>query len=154
VASASTRDYSARSLSRCSAGGREDPMTFPIVFISHFRIKEGSFEPLTTLAREVTDHLEIEKRRTLVFLSYADEARKAIAFVHVFGDADAMEAHVEGADARAAAVYEYVEPAGWEIYGRPSAAIAEGMRQRAVSAGVSLVEHPDHVAGFLRLGPG
>jgi hypothetical protein len=129
-------------------------MTAPIVFISHFRIKEGTFGQLSTLAREVTDHLEGEKRRTLVYLSYADEARKSITFVHVFGDSDSMEAHFEGADERAATVYQFVEPAGWEIYGRPSAAIAEGMRHRASSAGVALVENPDHVAGFLRLGPG
>ena len=63
-------------------------MAEPIVFVSHFRVKEGCFDKLKALAHEVTDRLYREKPRTHVFLSYFDEDRGVISFLNVFGDAD------------------------------------------------------------------
>lgn len=120
-------------------------MTEPIVFISHFRVKEGSLEPLTGLVRDVTAQLEKDKPRTLLFLSYVDEAHGVISFIHAFGDADSMAEHFEGADERSSAAYAFMQPAGWEIYGRTTADVAEVMRQATASAGVSLTAGSEHM---------
>ena len=125
-------------------------MSEPIVFVSHFRIKGGQTDALKELAGEVTERLFEAKPHTLVFLSFADEARGTISFLHVFGDAHSMDLHLEGADERSRAAYEFMEPAGWEIYGSPRADTIEEMRQAAELAGVVLTVESDYVAGFIR----
>jgi hypothetical protein len=59
----------------------------------------------------------------------------------------------EGVDERVAAAYEYLEPRGWEIYGRPNEGALETMRQGAAASGVSLTVLPEPLVGFLRLQP-
>jgi quinol monooxygenase YgiN len=123
----------------------------PIFFISHFRIREGKFDALQRLSVETTERLRVEKPRTILFLSYVDEDRAVISFLHAFADADAMDSHFEGADERSRAALEFIEPIGWEFYGKPNARAFETMRRAAASAGATLAVQPDHVAGFLRL---
>ena len=125
-------------------------MSEPIVFISHFRVKAGKLDSLRRLSHVVTKRLEAEKPRTLVFLAYLDDSGESVSFVHVFGDAESMDLHFQGADERSKAAYEFLEPEGWEIYGRPSDAAVETMRQAATTSGVSLTVQGQHMSGFLR----
>ena len=124
-----------------------------MVFISHFGIKEGTLGDLRRLSEEVIEHLRQDKPRTTVFLAYLDEEGTAVSFLHVFPDADSMDLHFEGADERAEAAYRYLEPRGWEIYGRPNETALESMQQASAGAGVPLTILPDHLGGFLRLQP-
>lgn len=126
-------------------------MSEPVLFISHFRIKEGALETVKEFTRDVTERLQIEKPATLLFLSYLDDAGETISFLHAFADSDAMDVHFEGSDERAKAALQHVEPAGWEFYGSLSASALEVMRQAAASAGVTLNIQPHYLSGFLRL---
>ena len=92
-----------------------------------------------------------DKPGTAAWLVFLGEDGTQVSFVHFFPDADSMDLHFEGSDERSAAVYEFVEPDGFEIYGRPSDEALETMRQAAAGSGVSLRVLPDHVGGFLRL---
>ena len=124
-----------------------------VVFISHFKIKEGRLDDLKRLTGEVERSLRKDKPRTAAWLVYLDEGAK-VSFVHCFPDAGSMDVHFEGSDERSAAVYEFVEPDGFEIYGKPSDEALETMRQAAAGSGVSLMVQPEHVGGFLRLPSG
>jgi quinol monooxygenase YgiN len=124
----------------------------PIVFISHFRIKEGKRAGFEQAVQEAAKLLQAEKPRTLAFLIYADRDGRTVSIVHVFADAASMDVHFVGADQRSSAAYEYIAPKGWEIYGKPSESVVETMRRQATSAGVGLRLQPDLLAGFLRLG--
>jgi quinol monooxygenase YgiN len=126
-------------------------MSEPVVFISHLRIKEGAAAGYTQLQREVTPQLEAEKPGTLVFLIYNDQAETRMTAIHVFADAQAMDAHFEGSEDRARRAFEFVEPDGWEIYGPASAAALEQMQRLADGAGVSLIVQPRYTSGFVRL---
>jgi len=126
-------------------------MPEPIVFVSHFTVSDGNLDAIRELARDVTDHLRTEKPHTLLYLSFIDEAAGRISFVHAFGDAESMDQHFEGSDQRSRAAYEFLRPAGWEVYGRPTDAAMDVLRQAAEAAGVSMTARPDLVAGFLRL---
>lgn len=126
-------------------------MSEPVVFVSHFKIKDGALPDLERLSAEVIEQLRDEKPRTVLYLAYLDEQNTEIAFLHAFPDADSMDAHFEGANERAAAAYKYVEPLGWELYGRPNDQAVETLRQAATSAGVALTVLPDLLGGFLRL---
>jgi len=129
-------------------------MPEPIVFISHFRIKDGSRQAYEELAREVRPKLEAEKPATLVFLSYENEVGNRLSIVHAFADADGMDRHFEGAAERGAAAMEFLEPAGWDIYGEPNPTVLEQMRQLAARANVPLTVDSRYVGGFLRAARG
>ena len=125
-------------------------MSEPVVFISHFRIKEGKLEAVQRMSPEVTSRLEAEKPRTAVFLSFLDEEGTSVSFVHAFADSEAMDLHIEGAEERARAAYELVEPRGWEVYGRPSDAALQTLREAARRSGAPLTVRPAFLGGFLR----
>ncbi|MBA2632092.1 MAG: hypothetical protein H0U86_03655 [Chloroflexi bacterium] len=127
-------------------------MTDPIIFISHFRLKEGAYDDYAALQHQVAAQLDADRPRTLAFLSYADEERTRISIVHAFADAESMDIHVEGAVERSRAAYQYLAPAGWEIYGMPSAAVLQMLGDAAAVADVTLTVVPAFEAGFLRMG--
>ena len=125
-------------------------MAEPIAFISHFRVKPGKLKEVRRLFGSFATQLAVDKPRTTGYLAYVDEAGKRLTILHLFPDAEAMDLHFEGADARSAAAYELFEPSGWEIYGAPSAAALETMQRDAAAAGVSLTVEPTSLGGFLR----
>lgn len=85
-------------------------------------MKERSREVLT---------LEAEKPRSTARLAYLNDAGTEISSVHVFTDADVMDMHFQGAEERARAAYEFINPDGWEIYGTSRDAALQMMRQAA-----------------------
>ena len=127
-------------------------MADPVVFISHFTIKEGAIEGLKARAPEVAQGLYEDKPRTSVFVAYVSDDGASVSFIHVFADAGAMDAHIEGAMERSQAAYEFMSPAGWEIYGSASDAAMRMFDQAAADSGVTLRTLPEYLAGFLRLG--
>jgi quinol monooxygenase YgiN len=129
------------------------PMPEPVFFVSRFRIKEGQLDVVRQLTSDGAARIQAEKPRTVLFLSYLDADGQTVSFLHAFADAESMDAHLVGADERSQAAYQYLEPVGWEVYGSPSSAALETLRQAADSFGVPLAPHPEYLAGFLRLQP-
>ena len=125
-------------------------MPEPIVFISHSRVKEGQLASLKDLFRETVPMIEHDKPGTVVFQAYTNEDGTEVHIVHAFPDADAMDRHLEGVDERAAKAYEYIETAGFEIFGLPSETTLGTMRGFASKLGVPLIVHPHHLGGYLR----
>ncbi len=126
-------------------------MSEPVIFISHFKVKEGKLDPLKRLAGEVGSGILAEKPRTVAYLMYLDDEGTEMTVVHCFPDADSMDLHFEGADERSAAAYEFMEPQGWEIYGTPNDRALETMKQAAARSGSSLSVQSGYLGGFLRL---
>jgi quinol monooxygenase YgiN len=125
-------------------------MAEPIVFISHFKVKAGKLEGFKQAFQETIKLLEAEKPRTLLQLAYVNEIGTQLTIVHLFGDADSMDIHFQGADQRSNAAYEFIEPDGFEIYGSPSNQVVASMRGETAAAGVSLSVQPTHLGGFIR----
>jgi len=125
-------------------------MSEPIVFISKHRIKEGKLESFKRHARQRAPSIEAEKPRTVVFVSYLNEEGSEVSFIHVFPDAEAMDLHFEGAAERTKDAYRFLEPIGFEIYGRPSDQALQVMKQAAES-GPSLTIKSESLAGYVRL---
>lgn len=92
-------------------------MPEPIFFLSHFRIKKGQLDVVRRIASEGAARLQAEKPRTVLFLSYLDADGGTISFLHAFADSESMDMHIVGADERARAASEYIEPLRWEVYG-------------------------------------
>lgn len=129
-------------------------MDEPIVFISRLRVKEGKLEGYRQFYRHGAQLIEESKPGTVVFLAYANEDGSEVTIVHIFPNAEAMEHHVQGADERAKAAFEFLEPPhGWEILGRPSEVTMEMMRHAAGSR-TTLMVRPQPLGGYLRLTSG
>jgi len=126
-------------------------MLDPIIFVSHFTIRSGKLGQLKQLANEVTRRLELDKPRTVLYLVYFDRDGTQASFLHLFADPEAMDLHFDGAQERSREALEFMDPNGWEVYGQPSDAALEAIRQAATSAGVPLTIQPEYIAGFVRL---
>ena len=127
-------------------------MSEAIVFISHSRIKEGSAAAFREMVTQMYPTLEESLPLTVAHMAFYNEDETEVTFIHVFPDAAAMEAHMEGGAARAAAAYEYIETLGFEVYGPASEAGLQGLQQ-AAAAGVPLQVVPHAIGGYLRLKP-
>ena len=125
-------------------------MSKPIVFISKFRVREGRLEDFKRFFRQGSESIKAEKPGTVVFLSYLSEDSHEVAIVHVFPDSESMDLHVEGAQDRSKAAFEFIEPVGVELYGSPSDQVVKMFRERE-GAGAPLVMRPECIGGYLRL---
>jgi hypothetical protein len=124
-------------------------MSAPVAFISHLRVKDlAAYE---RMAPEVVRRLQAEKPQTLAFLHYLDRQDSRLTIVHLFADAEAMDRHFEGAEARAEQAWQVMAPEAWEIYGPASDQAQAMMRRQAESAGVPLTVHTEYITGFIRL---
>ena len=124
-------------------------MSEPIVFISHSRVNEGRLEPFRELSREVFQAMEETKPGTVLHHGYASGDGSEVSFVHVFPDADAMDAHFVGAGDRAGSASDYIETYRFEVFGTPS---DDALSVLERTPGVELVTHPDGFGGYMRLG--
>lgn len=124
-------------------------MPEPIVLISHNKVKEGKLEDLRRFSEEGSPRLEAEKPGTVLFYGYLDEGGTEVHFVHVFPNADAMDAHFVGVAERSQKAFEFIESQGFEIYGTPSNEVLSTMER---IPGVDLVIKPLGLSGYIRLG--
>lgn len=124
-------------------------MAAPIVYISHFRIKEGREDEWWANVEQVMPGLEAEKPRTIFQNFYTDDSGTKLSIVHVFADTAAMDAHMEGAESRARDAYDYLEPTGFEVYGEPTESYLAVMRDSPTAEAMLKVE-PIHRGGFSR----
>ena len=128
-------------------------MSDPIVFISHNKIKQGKLESLREYSPKTIQLLQEQKPETVVFLSFASDDSSKVSFIHIFPDAEAMDAHFEGADERSKRASEFIESKSMEIYGSPSDSVRE-MLKRIAESGVEVSIDSDYLGGFLRLKSG
>lgn len=124
-------------------------MSDPIVLISHSKVQKGKLEAFRELSREVFPVMEAEKPGTVLHYGYVNEEETEIHFVHVFPDADAMDAHMVGAADRVGKANEFIETYEFEIYGTPNEETLEMLRQ---APGVDLAVSPVGFGGYIRLG--
>ena len=87
-------------------------MSAPIVFISHNDVKQGKLEGFRDAFADVARALDAEKPGTVVFLAFANEDGTQVSVVHVFPDAAAMGAHLEGVEERMGVAAGYIETQG------------------------------------------
>ena len=127
-------------------------MSEPIVFISHFKIKEGKLDGLKQHAQMMTELIKAEKPGTVAFLQYLNENETELSIVHVFPDADAFDRHGEGVAERARAAFEFLEPISRELYGMPNEKSLATMTAIRPPGAPEIEFHhkPQHMGGYIR----
>ncbi|HEX6300458.1 MAG TPA: hypothetical protein VF148_08340 [Acidimicrobiia bacterium] len=124
-------------------------MSDPIVFISHSKVKEGELGAFRELSEEMCSVMEVEKPGTVLHYGYLNEEATVIHFVHVFPDADAMDAHMIGAAERVGKADELIDTFDFEVYGAPNEETLAVLRQ---APGVDVALRPIGFGGYIRLG--
>ena len=125
-------------------------MAAPLIHIFSATIKEGQLEGFKKYAQEHAEFTEAKHPRLLAFHQYINEEGNKVYVVQVHPDADSMEFFMQEVVAQhAVQAYQYLEEgsASSEIYGEPSDAILDGMREYGTSFSVK----PHHDGGFTRL---
>ena len=128
-------------------------MSGPIVFISHFKVKEGRLDDLKKFGQAMAEQIKAEKPSTLLFLQYLNEEETEQSVIHVFPDADAMDRHSEGAMDRAKAAFEFIELVSREVYGMPNEKALATLKPSAGSGG-TLTFMPRPMGGYIRFQSG
>ena len=125
-------------------------MAEPIVFISRFRPRPGKGRAFADAFAAVSPVIDATKPRTMLYAAYVDRDGAELRIVHAFPDAEAMLAHFEGADERAATIADLVDYLGFEVYGAAPTAAIHQLRSTASAVGAELRTFPDGIGGFLR----
>jgi len=128
-------------------------MSEPIVLICKQRIKRGQLEAYKQIVRRDAELLFKTKPGTVVYLGYVNEDGTEASTVHVFPDAESMEAHMQSVAEMAIAGYRVVENISFEIYGKPSEAILEAL-ERVALTGMAVSIKAQTVGGYVRPGSG
>ena len=129
---------------------KDDEMSEPIVFISHFKVKEGKEESLLQLNGKVTAQIKTDKPGTVGFLLFMNQAGNELSIVHVFPDAESFDRHVEGVGERSNASLEFIEPIGRELFGMPGDQAME-ILEPPEEYEMTFLRVPKFSNGFLRL---
>jgi hypothetical protein len=124
----------------------------PFIFIATNRLKTGKLEAERARVPGLIEFIESNEPRLLAFNEYANEEGTEVAVVQVHPDAESMAFHMQVvADWAAAAYAETLDSTtGIQVFGTPSDAIVDMLRQQA-GAGVPLSVKPLHLGGFVRI---
>ena len=125
-------------------------MSAPIVFISHFKIKEGKLDEFKELSKNVSKFIEANKPGTTTFLQFTNEDGTELSIIHVFPDADAFDKHNEGVGERSSKAFEIIVPTRREIYGLPSDQ-AMAILTPPDGSEISVNQVPQLIGGYIRL---
>jgi hypothetical protein len=128
-------------------------MSEPIIFISNQRVKEGKLEGYKHYYRQVAEQAKADKPGTIAHIAYHNEEGTELSIIHIFPDAEAMELHMKGVDELAKKAFEYVEILSFEIYGKPTETVLEGMMQ-IVGSSIALNIRPQLIGGYIRVSLG
>jgi quinol monooxygenase YgiN len=128
-------------------------MSEPIVFISHFKVKEGKLDGLKQHAQRMIELIKAEKPGTVAFLQYLNADETELSIIHVFPDADAFNRHGEGVAERAKAAFEFIELTRREIYGMVSDH-ALAISRSPYGTGSTFSHMPRFMGGYIRFKAG
>ena len=128
-------------------------MASPLVFIATNRLKTGQLERERERVPGLVEFIEANEPRLIAFHEYVSDAGDEVTVVQVHPDTESLEAHMEIVRERAQEAYAETLDATVriQVFGRPSDAVLEALREQAGN-GVELSVNGEHLGGFTRLG--
>ena len=123
----------------------------PFIFIATNRLKPGRLDEERARVPGLVEFIEANEPRLIAFNEYVSEAGDEVTVVQVHPDAESMEAHLEIVGDRARDAYAQTLDATVriQVFGRPTQAILDTLRQQA-SSGVEITVNGEHLGGFTR----
>jgi hypothetical protein len=130
---------------------QEASMSEPFIFIGTHTIREGKLQDFKQSCGELVEVVEAKEPRLIAFNLYVNEDGSEVSVVQVHPDADSMLFHMQVARDHISEAYQSTleKTERIDIYGEPSDAVLETIRQLAGS-GVPLSVKTHHLGGFTR----
>src|SRR5215207_693336 len=126
-------------------------MVVPLIFITTVTLKEGKLEDFKRYSEQMGKFVEENEPRIIHFEQYINEDGTEMNGVQIHPDEDSMAFHMRVAGERMSRAYEFIEAIeSLQIYGEPSDAFVEQMKQAASGAGYRVIVK-SKFAGFNRL---
>ena len=123
-------------------------MAGPILFISTSKIKDGVLEIFKEAVRNTMDFLDGNGPQLMGEVCI-DEDKMVAHTIQLHRDSESILAHWKLSDPHRRDVMQHITTTRIDIYGEPSEAVMEGMRQ--LSAQGSVLSVTPRFAGFIRL---
>jgi hypothetical protein len=123
----------------------------PFIFIAANRLKAGQLERERRRVPGLVEFIEASEPRLIAFNEYVNDAGDEVTVVQIHPDAASIEAHMEIVRERAQQAYAETLEAmvRIQVFGQPTDAILESLRQQAGS-GVEISVNGEHLGGFTR----
>jgi len=126
-------------------------MVEPLIFITTITLKEGKIEDFRYYSKEMGKFVEENEPRLIHFEQYINEDGTEMTSVQIHPDEDSMAFHMQVAGERMGQAYEFIDAVkSLQIYGEPSDAFVEQMKQAASGAGYPVIAK-SKFAGFNHL---
>jgi hypothetical protein len=123
-----------------------------IVSIDWSEVREGKLEELQVAMKALVDFVNANETRPLAYEVYFSGGGTRMTVLQIHPDSSSMEHHMRVAAEGFAKVKDLLSLAAIDIYGTPSEALLDQMRQKAqLLGGATLAVHDLH-AGFTRFG--
>src|SRR4051812_17664279 len=130
---------------------KEPPLLSPFIFIATNRLKAGQLDRERERVPDLVEFIEASEPRLIAFNEFVNEAGDEVTVVQVHPDAESMEAHMRIVRERAQQAYAETLEATVriQVFGRPTNAILDALRQQAGN-GVDISVNGEHLGGFIR----
>jgi hypothetical protein len=127
-------------------------MSEPIVYIDRSTIREGKLEQVKAAIVELVAFIEAKEPQLVSYSFHLDEEERRMTVVAVHPDSASLELHMSVGGPAFRKFADWIDMSGIEIYGEPSEAVLNLLRQKAQMLGRSgsVLVHKPH-AGFSRV---
>jgi hypothetical protein len=126
-------------------------MPSPFIFIATNRLRSGQLDRERKRVPGLVDFIAANEPRLIAFNEYVNDEGDEVTVVQIHPDTASMEAHMGIVSERAREAYAETLDATVrvQVFGQPSAAILETLRQQAGN-GVEVSVNGEHLGGFTR----
>ncbi|MHB1134489.1 MAG: hypothetical protein ACYC4L_19120 [Chloroflexota bacterium] len=128
-------------------------MAEPIVYVDSSEIRAGKLGELKAALNELVALVEANEPRLLAYNVYFSEDDTRLTVIHVHHDSASLEYHMKVAGPAFPKFAAFVRLLRIDLYGAPSEALVEQMRQKARMLGTGTVMVHARHAGFARFAP-
>lgn len=112
-------------------------MASPLIYVGVHAVQPGKFEVAKQASSELVTFLEANHPRMMAFEIYFDDDANEMKVIQVHPDEDSLRFHLQVAGEKIARAYEVLDvTTKIDIYGTPSDALVDQIRQMAMGAPV------------------
>jgi len=123
-----------------------------VVIVDRSEIRAGKLEELKAAMKGLAEFVEANEPRPLAYDVYLSEDAARVTVLQVHPDSASAEFHMQVAASGFAGFSELLKLLHIDVYGEPSDALLERLREKArMLGGATLAVHELH-AGFVRFG--
>ena len=125
-------------------------MSGPIVYIDRSEVRPGKLAELKQGIAELADFVEANEPNLGSYLVYFTEDGTEMIVIHTHADSATLQRHFQVAGPAFAKFANLVRMRSIDVYGTPTSALLDGIRQKAFLLGSATVTVHEFHAGFTR----